>query len=253
MFFNLNPTRIFLLFALVFSSSLIVACSSDTVGSRDVNPNAVHQEYSVEYQETSNSSYISAQFRVGGSTGTTVELEPPSYLKINGTTPHKSSFFGTSYSLDQGGYTSSVTFEYSDDSQHSYVNSVIVKTIQILSAPQNLTIGQSYSVVVSTESLNPGDTVRGYLRQDHFDQGISQSAYVEGVFDVGTQRMIFSSYDTSRLYEGNVELTLVRSHYQALSQSTSRGGGSIGSYYNTRPVILNAYGTHTHSTALTPF
>jgi len=84
------------------AKSLILVCmllSSagclDTVDSEDVNPRAIYQSYHVDYDEKTNETDLFATFRVGGSTGTTVRLNSPSELRVNGRRIDHYTFLGT--------------------------------------------------------------------------------------------------------------------------------------------------------------
>lgn len=232
--------------ALMYSISVLfltlVGCSTDTVGSSDVNPASIHQDYSLHYTESSNTSQLSAQFRVGGSSGTTVELEPPAVIYVNGQTLKKNTFLGTSYSVSVGGAMASANFEYIDDNGLRYMNSVPLKalTTSVNAAP--IMLGTNYYVPVSTFPLEPGDTLHATLEQDFVQNGIHKYVYIDGQFEAAYSRFVFSAYDLNRLQNGIVKLQLRRSHHSTLAQMAPRGGGEISSHYSMRPISLTVYG-----------
>lgn len=220
----------------------ILGCSSDTVGSGDVNPAAIHQDYSLTYTEGSNVSRFSAQFRVGGSSGTTVELEPPAFINANGKSLLKVSFFGTSYALEQSGPYSAASFEYIDDTGLRYLNSVPLKPVSMNMNPAPIMLGANYYVPVNTSPLEPGDSVQATLEQDVIVNGIHKFVFINGSYEAAYSRFVFSSYDLARLQNGLVELKISRRHHSALLQAAPRGGGEISSHYSMRPIHLTVYG-----------
>lgn len=221
---------------------LLTACSVDTVGSSDVNPNAIHQDYSVNYREESNTSSISAQFRVGGASGTTVELEPPSSLFVNGKTLKKNSFFGASYSLSQAGFIGSASFEFTDEVGRRYMNAANLVPVQININPMPIMLGTNYYIPVTTYPLAAGDSLHAIIEQEFVENGISRFVYINGQYEKNYSRFVFTVYDTSRLRNGIARLTISRSQRSALSDTTPRGGGEISSHYYLRPVALTVYG-----------
>jgi hypothetical protein len=222
--------------------SSFVGCSTDTVGSNDVNPGSIHQDYSLNYTESSNTSQLSAQFRVGGSSGTTVELEPPALIYVNGQTLKKNTFFGTSYSASVGGAIASANFEYIDNNGLRYMNSVPLKvlTTTLNSAP--IMLGTNYYVPVSTFPLEPGDSLHATVEQEFVQNGTQKFIYIDGQFEAANSRFVFSAYDLNRLQNGIVKLHLRRSHRAPLAQAAPRGGGEISSHYSMRPISLTVYG-----------
>ncbi len=220
----------------------IIGCSSDTVGSGDVNPAVVHQDYSLNYTEGSNISRFSAQFRVGGSSGTTVELEPPAKIYANGKSLLKTSFFGTGYALEQSGPYAAGNFEYVDDNGLRYHNSVPLKPVSITHNPTPIMLGANYYVVINTYPLEPGDSLQATIEQDFVANGVHKFVFITGSYEAVYSRFVFSSYDLNRLQNGLVKLTITRSHRTALAQAAPRAGGEISSHYSMRPITLTVYG-----------
>lgn len=229
-------------FTLYIVSLIFIGCSTDTVGSNDINADAIHQDYSLYYQEQNNSSSLTAQFRVGGSTGTTVEIEPPAQLYMNGMSPKKSTFLGTSYSVSQSGALLQGQFDFVDNTGKLYSNSVLLKTITINANLAPIMLGTNYYVPVLTHPLTAGDNVSAVLEQEFVEGGISRYVFIQGQYQATTSSVAFSSYDLSRLRNGIARLTVSRTHHQSLTQASPRGGGEISSSYSSRPISLTIYG-----------
>ena len=64
---------------------LVVNCGSvDTVDSNSVRESDIHTSYRAEFHEDKNDAEFRAQFRLGGSTGTTLKLIAPSKVTLDG-------------------------------------------------------------------------------------------------------------------------------------------------------------------------
>lgn len=231
---------------------IFMGCSMDTVGSNDVRPEAIHQDYSLHYRESNNATSMSAQFRVGGSTGTTVELEPPSQLSMNGATPKKSGLFGTSYSLAHSGPIAHGQFDYRDSYGQLYTNSVTLKSLMVHTNLMPAMLGANYYVPISTYPMEPGDSISAVLKQEFVENGVTRYVFVEGVYQASPSQVVFSAYDLSRLRAGVAQLELARVHRRSLDAAAPRGGGEISSQYSVRPVALTIYGQNFAPSPLLP-
>ena len=164
---------------------LSTACSIDTVSSKDVKADAVHQSYSLTYSESENSTRMWAQFRVGGWSGTTVDLDEPSHLRINGGTTSKSTFLGTSYQSARGGFVPSATFEYTDSEGKTLVNSISIEPVRLLYAAPTVSVTRTYEAEVEAANLVSNDYVKAEIEQTYKDPQTGQTHYLHanGVFD----------------------------------------------------------------------
>ena len=65
--------------------AFVVACTSNEIGnSKDVNPEAVYLDYEVLSGENSEEVTVNLQFRMGGANGTTLVLDEPSKVTLDG-------------------------------------------------------------------------------------------------------------------------------------------------------------------------
>lgn len=215
------------------------ACSVDTASSRDVKPSAIHQSYSLDYQEDTNQTYLSAQFRVGGPTGTTVELESPSSLDINGYTPSKSSILGTSYSLQLNGFMQTGIFNYVNDDEQRLVNSISIDRINLIEADPTVSVIHGYVVNVQAVRLGTNEDVSVELTQDQRgSDGTFDYASATGVFDPARGQAVFTPAELEKLSNGTATLKIVRHKWGAL-QASMREGGTMNASYSVRPLTVN--------------
>src|SRR4051812_19351719 len=99
------------LLAVAVSVMALGAGCFETTSSNNVKPDAIYQSYQASYSESDSSMRVTAEFNVGGSAGTTLELASPSRVTFDGTDLRKESFLGTRYSS---------TWVQRFDSNHSF-------------------------------------------------------------------------------------------------------------------------------------
>lgn len=208
---------------------LNAACSMETVSSKDVNPEAVYQDYSMTYKEDSGSTHISAQFRVGGWSGTTIELEAPAELKVNGAPVSKSTLFGTRYEKSTGGFVRTVVFEYKTADGKVLTNSISIDPLYLRQAPAVASAHAPYVVELDAPALGSGESVSAELFQesrdahDRIEYRTARATYNSG-------RAVFPVAELKKLANGMAKLRLSRSKRQGLAQATREGGGISASY-----------------------
>lgn len=70
---------------LVIVAILLVGCgSTKTINSTDVKESVIYRDYYASFDAEKGVTYLYAQFRVGGGDGTTVRLQSPSAIKVDG-------------------------------------------------------------------------------------------------------------------------------------------------------------------------
>jgi hypothetical protein len=117
--------------------------SCDTVDSGKVSSSAIYQDYSVS--ASSAGTEISATFRVGGPTGTTVNLNPPSRVEYNGTQMDenlRSAFSGTYYSASTRDLAARHQFLYTDGEGRIYKNEISFEAIGLADVPGTIKAGE---------------------------------------------------------------------------------------------------------------
>jgi hypothetical protein len=132
--------KIFKIIAFLFGLLFLVggSCNSvDTTQSNKIEQSEIYQDYNV--RENDGNYDVTAFFRIGGKTGTTLALSSPSKILFNGQ-PLKENLNtsnGTFYSISVPNATASGTFEFTDRKGKVYTNkisfakiSTLVKTIK---------------------------------------------------------------------------------------------------------------------------
>ena len=144
------------------------SASVDTISSNAVQSSQIYQQYRISGERET--TVISAVFRVGGATGTTVELGAPSQISYNGA-PMKLSLpqsftnvrtKGTTYETAQKGFSESNKFDYINADGKTFSNSINLAPLEInaksltsiqltqpSSIPLSRTIGADENLVVT--------------------------------------------------------------------------------------------------------
>lgn len=230
--------RVLTVAMLITYAAFSTACSVDTVGSDEVKSEAIHQTYSLRYDEDSDSTHLSAQFRVGGWSGTTVNLRSPASLTANGKGLTKESFLGTSYSGIERGFVPAATFDFTDADGRHLSNSVRIDPLRLLKADQTVSVQRAYEVEIQRVNPVPEESVSVGLRQSRpRSDGSNEYIYANGVFDIARGKAVFSTVELNKLNNGAATLVISRSKSTRLQQSTKEGG-SISATYNLRPMSV---------------
>lgn len=145
-------------------SIVVFGCRScETIDSSKLDPSEIYQEYSVTVSDTTT---VSAEFRVSGSTGTTIALVSPSKIEHNGKVMAgnvRTIFSGTYYSAENDGFVGSHTFVLTDSSGRQYQNTVEFEPIRIASDSVTLSVGAKTAVIPLSRGLADGESITAQL------------------------------------------------------------------------------------------
>lgn len=212
-----------LYFILMFSlASLLQACgSSDTVRSDEVTQNTIFQYYTASYNEEDATITVKAQFRVGGSTGTTVELIQPSLVQhgqfeLSKTT---SALLGTLYThSESSSFVTSHEWTYTNGDGDTFVNSADIESIDFSNLPVSISQASNVSIEWQGPAISTGESIRIELR-DTRDFLILESTSEEGATSITVP-----ATSLALLQQGIIRLRFVRMKLQDASQITETGG-----------------------------
>jgi hypothetical protein len=133
--------------------------SCDTVESTKIAQSEIYQDYSVDAADSG--TRVTATFRVGGSTGTTIDLDAPSKVEHNGREMGenlRSIISGTTYTFSSGVFTGSHQFTYTNGEGKVFLNELSFEAIEMVSAPAIINSKEKTVILLSrpvyeTESL----------------------------------------------------------------------------------------------------
>lgn len=222
----------------IFSTVLLINTGCiETTTSDLVSPASIYQGYSVSYDEDGSALEATAQFTVGGSWGTTVELRSPSTIEFNGRSLKRENFLGTSYRTEWTGqpFQALHRFEWTDQEGRVYLNSVSITPIRVSSSPSSLQKSSRYVVSTAGEPLTRDDQLALHITGESATGTLV--ATVDGKRD-GDYRATFdlgAHPSAQKLLPGRAKLKLIRSRIRSLQRATPEGG-SIRAEYITRAI-----------------
>jgi len=213
--------------------TLFSACSTDSIGSNQVDPDTIYQEYSLQVDEAQASLDFSATMRVGGITGTTVALSDPAKVEFNGQSTQEKQSLGTRYQLKAAlADSADLNYEvvYIDHNGTKYTNTLVVNPIRIASLPDAITIGSDVMMrLSSTVPFMDGETVSILISQESNPNPV---IHVEKLAKADSIAIItIPASEVSNLNPGkkaNVQVT--REYFQPLKEVTSKGGAALNTY-----------------------
>ena len=204
------------------------ACSSNEIGnSKDVNPETIYMDYSVDYREGDDSVNCFLQYRFAGSNGTTLVLTSPSKVAIDGVEINADSanlsgaYYEKKFAADNFNGQHTITFTDINNKvlEEKFSFHRISCTTQI---PQ--VIGKEKFVLAFNGAAN----------SDVINVTISDtSAATEDIQisnPVTSTQLIITAAQLKKLATGPVQINIFKNQDLPLQQPTAEGGKFILSY-----------------------
>lgn len=222
---------------LLFSSTLLIAsCNSNEIGnSKDVNPETIWFDYKVWGEEGNDDATVMLQYRFGGSNGTTLTLEEPSKVELDGKLikGDSSKMTGAFYEVQQpvAEFAGKHNIVFTDMNKKQYREEFRFQPITIITQlPETI---EREDITIELQGLEPIDYVRVLLTDTSFtSDGINR------VDTVKNGRLLLSKADLEKLVNGPVHLELVKEDEKQVKDATQEGGKISVSYALRREFIL---------------
>lgn len=234
-----------LIVALGFTICACNQASVDTIASNTVMSSQVYQVYSVEASRSN--SQIVATFRVGGATGTTLELTAPGKIFYNTAELAKSDpsnligtnyrMKGTDYRLSSKSYQTKHEFSFTDNDGKTYVNSISLapieivstapfslQTVQLTTIPLSRAVGTDEKLTISLDTIID-DEIPTADNSVYFNQ--TRSAII-----------VTPKYWQTKSLKAKAELQIEVAKTDSISQGTALGG-SISAKYSAAPIFVS--------------
>jgi hypothetical protein len=209
----------------VFGFGAFSCASSEIADSKDVNQEKIHMSYSVVYDASVSDSYTAtAQFRFGGSKGTTLRLSDPSKVFINDEEMNENSdsFSGCYYQNSISG-KSGFTFLFIDTEKKEYVNKAKINTVEI--APVDIIDADKKTVIhFKGLPLEAGETVYVII-EDNEGNRVDASSDI-----LGSDNIVILPENMQSLVAGTAEVQITRSKNFDLEQKADEGGNFYVEY-----------------------
>lgn len=223
---------------------VILGCRScDTIESNKLAQSEIFQDYAV--QSTKEGTSVSATFRVGGSTGTTIALATPSRVEYNGKAMSenlRSILSGTYYSASSDSSTIEHTFTYTNGEGTVLKNSVSFQPFEITGPPKSID-PRSEIVIPLTRGPGDGETLDTAITTKIENQGMtnsnsnnansaSQTGFLNlsGNYDKARKAIVIPANTLKNFTPGPAEIVVKISGYKGLDQKTRIGGAIKWSY-----------------------
>lgn len=148
----------------ILGALLLNSCTSNEIGnSRDVAPDAVYQQYYISYKEGEEKVQLNAQFRFGGANGTTLVLNKPSSVQLDGR-PVAVDSNGLSGAFYQSaaavtGFEGKHQYIFTDINGKKYENGFEYQPFKLAQVPGSTSKKEPLSIVFDGSTLRDGDEI----------------------------------------------------------------------------------------------
>lgn len=226
-------------FAIALLALTAFGCRScETIDSSKLDPSEIYQEYSVTVND---STIASAEFRVSGSTGTTVALVAPSAVQYNGQSMSehlRTTFSGTYYSSETKGFAGSHTFVFTDSSGKKFTNVLTFEPISIngndlvlskssgsiqIPLTRGLADGESITASLDSDAEPPKQTANTNSNSSNTDEP-QYSADLRGSVDNSTRSLKIDGEQIRKFVAGKAKLHLYLNGSRKPAEIGIRGG-----------------------------
>lgn len=244
----------FLTISFMFLSLACVQASVETVSSNTVQASQIYQIYNIETSKAKTE--IVAAFRIGGATGTTLELTAPANVFYNNQPLPVSApgnLIGTNYKMKGTDYRtfldnfqSSHEFSYTDADGKTYVNSISLAPVEIsakgainlemenpTTIPLSRVIGANETLTVAIDSI--------------IDDEIPTNGNTVYFNEKRNAIVITPQYWSAKQLKPRAELQIKIKKSGSVSNGTPLGG-SISAVYKAAPVMISVGQTKKVST-----
>jgi hypothetical protein len=222
--------KIFFAAAIVFISS----CASNEIGhSKDVNQDEIHQGYSVSYDEEKNETDIHVFFRFAGPNGTTLILDEPSKVEMDGTPLQKDENTGVGcyYFKKVNGNLpdKEYVFTFTDINGKKFENKLNFRNMMAEELPKEISKKEGLTIHFTDKPEGRNED----LTVEIFDDSTEVNEIWKHVF---FERVKFPKEKLDKLH-GNISVRIRRNGYTELKQH-AHAGGFISTEYVLAPRTL---------------
>ncbi len=225
--------------AFIVGTALLNACSSNEIGdSKDVAQDKIYQSHSLQYKEGDNVVKFLSQFRFGGNNGTTLVLNDPSKLQLDGETIAVDSSDGRGAFYEAlkpaANFFGSHRIVFTTTDGKKIENSFLFDPFKLVQVPEAISKKQSCSINFESGGFDGDDYIE--LSSSNTDSSFSITHNLNN----GGNTITIPAKELQR-QKGN-ELTLEATLYQHLSlQQNTAEGGSLHIEYALKPVKIRLH------------
>jgi len=210
----------------------LAACDSTEIGdSKDVNQDKIYMDYHISCNEAEQNVSLNLKYRFAGSMGTTLVLNEPSHVELDGKklSVDSSEFAGAFYEAEKraDGFAGKHTIGFTDNKGKKLENNFNFKLPVLNSLPASADRNKDLVISLNSANLNPSDNIEiNSLNTDssfHYQQ--TGSSITIAAKDIQRQK--------------GKTLTLQCQVYRNVPlQQTTSEGGSLKIAYRLKPVKI---------------
>lgn len=212
----------------------LFACNSSEIGeSRDVNQDKIYMDYTISYTEGDDLVALDFQYRFAGAAGTTLVLNKPSQVKLDGEIlkPDSSKYGGAFYKANKNYKTflGKHSIVFTDINGRQFENSFEFAAFSLVNLPQNAGRNKDLLVSYSISGLSANDDIEiNSVDTDssfHYHQPGTNTSITIPATDLKRQKQNEVSFET----------TVYR---QVPLEHTTSEGGKLMLTYRLNPVKI---------------
>ncbi|HET9744069.1 MAG TPA: hypothetical protein VFP97_00065 [Chitinophagaceae bacterium] len=206
---------------LTFALLTMTSCTSDEIGNvKDVNPDAIYFDYEIWADETNPEVTVHLQYRMGGKNGTTLVLEEPSKVLLDGEQLNLDSakVTGAYYEVQKpaASFAGKHTITFTDPNKKEYKEEFefVPFTLDSISPVMN-----RGDLVFTFKGLEPVDVIDVALTDTSFT-----SADINDTATVRNGRLVISANRLTALVNGPINLQFYKDAIKPIKNGTREGG-----------------------------
>jgi hypothetical protein len=212
----------FLLISMIFFNFLISSCTSNEIGNaKDVSPDAVYFDYEVWAEEGKDDVTVNLQFRMGGPNGTTLVLDEPANVLLDGEQLllDSAKFSGAYYELQKplASFSGKHSIVFTDLNKKEYKEEF--EFIPFSLSPELPKSIKRGDLVFNFTGLEPVEYLHVSLTDTSF-----ASDDINDVDTVKNGRIVISAERLSTLKNGPINLQFYKEMTKPVKNATREGG-----------------------------
>ena len=212
----------------------LFACNSNEIGeSKDVNQDKIYMDYSISYYEGDDQVALNFQYRFAGAAGTTLVLNNPSQVKLDGEIikADSSKYGGAFYTVNKShhAFLGKHSIQFTDINGKQFENSFEFAPFTLVNLPATAHSNKDLLVSYNINDLNAADDIEiNSVDTDssfHYNQPGSNTSVAIPSSDLKRQK--------------NADVSFEATIYRKIPLSkTTAEGGSLGLTYRLKPVKI---------------
>lgn len=222
--------------AFLFGIILLSACSSNEIGeSKDVSQDKIYQSYHISYTEGNAEITLFSQFRFGGVNGTTLVLNDPSQVQLDGEkiAVDSSKAEGAFYQVTKpvAGFAGKHNIVFTNTDGKKIANSFSFDTFKLLDVPAAVSKKQSFPINFQGGELSGDDYIE--VGSNNTDSSFSFSHKISD----GANTITIPAKELQRQKVKQLMLNITLYRFIPLQQNTAEGG-RLQIKYELKPITI---------------